>query len=243
MSQICSQCALMQDDTEFRPGHRQCKTCQRVKRRMHDQNNRDAIRAYMVNYRTTHIEQIRASELAYRLAHREERRLYSQQFRAEHPEWYINWYAAHPDYDRIYNATHRVQRQEYARIYYQGNIERLAAYCRQYYAVHQEILIARAKKYHATHPEMARKHAHIRRARKMQSPRIEAITHLEIAERDHWRCHICHKLVTRRNWSLDHLVPLCANGSHTKDNVALAHRRCNSRRGQGRRIPAQLRLF
>jgi 5-methylcytosine-specific restriction endonuclease McrA len=40
---------------------------------------------------------------------------------------------------------------------------------------------------------------------------------------------------------IDHLVPVSAGGSHTWDNVALAHRRCNyERREVG---PAQLRLL
>jgi 5-methylcytosine-specific restriction endonuclease McrA len=42
--------------------------------------------------------------------------------------------------------------------------------------------------------------------------------------------------------TLDHLIPLSKGGNHTSDNLALAHGRCNSRRGAGR-IPAQLRLL
>lgn len=59
----------------------------------------------------------------------------------------------------------------------------------------------------------------------------EQISLVAVAERDGWRCHICCRKVTRRNWSLDHLVPLRHNGTHTYDNVALAHHRCNSLRG------------
>ena len=63
-----------------------------------------------------------------------------------------------------------------------------------------------------------------------------------LAERDGWCCHICKGPVTHRDWSMDHLVPVSAGGDHTYQNVALAHRSCNSRRGAGR-LPAQLRLI
>lgn len=54
-----------------------------------------------------------------------------------------------------------------------------------------------------------------------------------VAERDGWTCAICHGLVTRADWSLDHIVPLSDGGAHALDNVVLAHKRCNSWRGQG----------
>lgn len=61
-----------------------------------------------------------------------------------------------------------------------------------------------------------------------------------LAKRDGWRCHLCGKRVTRKTWSVDHLIPLSHGGSHTYVNVALAHQRCNSlRRDTGM---AQLRL-
>lgn len=60
----------------------------------------------------------------------------------------------------------------------------------------------------------------------------------EIAERDGWRCHICRKRVGKsyhpnhqRAGSIDHLIPVSEGGTHTLDNVALAHRICNSIRG------------
>lgn len=67
-----------------------------------------------------------------------------------------------------------------------------------------------------------------RRARIKAAPRIEAVSHRKVAERDGWRCHICRKTVTRRTWSIDHLIPLSYGGTHTYDNVALAHKDCNS---------------
>jgi 5-methylcytosine-specific restriction endonuclease McrA len=76
-------------------------------------------------------------------------------------------------------------------------------------------------------------------ARKRGAQRTEAVRLRILAERDGWRCHICGKLVTKKNWSMDHLVPISKGGDHTYDNVSLAHVSCNGRRQDGR-TPAQL---
>lgn len=75
----------------------------------------------------------------------------------------------------------------------------------------------------------------------------EMFTLREIAERDGWRCHLCHKKVPDREYAardrdptMDHLIPLSDGGTHTRVNVALAHNRCNWERSTNG--PAQLRL-
>ena len=50
-------------------------------------------------------------------------------------------------------------------------------------------------------------------------------------ERDDKTCHICGELVDMEQASRDHLVPRAHGGPTTFDNVALAHKKCNSRRG------------
>jgi hypothetical protein len=76
-----------------------------------------------------------------------------------------------------------------------------------------------------------------RQRRALNRERVEIRT---LAERDGWRCHICRGKVTRKNWSVDHLVPLISGGDHLYSNVALAHANCNKKRGW--RGQAQLRL-
>lgn len=80
-----------------------------------------------------------------------------------------------------------------------------------------------------------------RRARMHSAGAVEKIDRLEIYERDGGRCHICSKLVSVKKFHLDHLVPIARGGTHTRDNVAVAHRVCNQRRGADR-LPAQLLL-
>jgi 5-methylcytosine-specific restriction endonuclease McrA len=95
---------------------------------------------------------------------------------------------------------------------------------------------------YAREPEKFKARVAKRDALKRGASTAAAVRLLDIAIRDHWTCHICHKKVTEADWSLDHLIPLSKGGAHTPANVALAHRRCNSRRGVGK-IAAQLRLF
>lgn len=79
------------------------------------------------------------------------------------------------------------------------------------------------------------------------SPKVERIFRDRIYERDGWRCQICHHKVVRgtdprspMGPSLDHIVPLSRGGSHTEENVQLAHLRCNMRKSASG--PGQLRL-
>jgi HNH endonuclease len=62
-----------------------------------------------------------------------------------------------------------------------------------------------------------------------------------VADRDRWTCHLCGQKVVPGQESIDHLIPVSASGPNTMTNVALAHRRCNSRRGA--RGIVQLRLL
>jgi len=60
-----------------------------------------------------------------------------------------------------------------------------------------------------------------------------------IGERDDWVCHLCNKEVLKKagtayepfGATVDHLIPIAKDGTHTWGNVALAHRRCNVVRG------------
>lgn len=81
--------------------------------------------------------------------------------------------------------------------------------------------------------------AHRRRMRLLNNGPIDSdITRQALAERDGWHCHLCGKKVrpsTRKRDplgpSIDHILPVSLGGTHTWDNVALAHDRCNRSKG------------
>ena len=62
-----------------------------------------------------------------------------------------------------------------------------------------------------------------------------------LAIRDNWTCHLCGEKVTRKTWSRDYVVPLDKGGSHTWNNIALAHRRCASKSRQGHTLARFIR--
>lgn len=91
--------------------------------------------------------------------------------------------------------------------------------------------------------ERYRRKNHERRAR-LRDVTIERVDPSQVYERDAWRCHICgHKVRRDVNGlhqlgaTLDHLIPLSRGGAHCYENVALAHRKCNTRKN------AQLQPF
>jgi hypothetical protein len=72
---------------------------------------------------------------------------------------------------------------------------------------------------------------HARRAHKLGLDADHTINLSYIIKRDRGRCGICHKPVRakrgRRGPSIDHIIPLSIGGTHTLDNVQLAHLACN----------------
>lgn len=62
-----------------------------------------------------------------------------------------------------------------------------------------------------------------------------------IKRRDRMVCCICGRKVAEKDLSFDHSVPLSLGGSHTQNNLRVAHRICNSRRGNGC-LPVQIVL-
>lgn len=90
-----------------------------------------------------------------------------------------------------------------------------------------------AERYH-TNParrDYIRHAGHVRRAHALGLDAPHAVNLSYIIERDHGRCGLCHKPVRakrgRRGPSIDHIIPLSVGGTHTLDNVQLAHLVCN----------------
>jgi len=84
---------------------------------------------------------------------------------------------------------------------------------------------------------------HVRRAKKLANGPIDRDISLErLVKRDRNVCHICGRKCDARDFradasgnfiagvnypSIDHVMPLSKGGTHTWDNVKLAHHRCN----------------
>ncbi|MDF9748643.1 endogenous inhibitor of DNA gyrase (YacG/DUF329 family) [Arthrobacter sp. ES3-54] len=82
-----------------------------------------------------------------------------------------------------------------------------------------------------------RAHYHKRRAQK-RGTQVEDLRPVDIYERDIWICGLCVTPVDPTSaWpdpmspSLDHILPLSRGGTHTYENVQLAHLTCNVSKG------------
>lgn len=47
------------------------------------------------------------------------------------------------------------------------------------------------------------------------------------------KCHLCGKGVDLSIATIDHLIPVSSGGSNRIENLAIAHARCNRKRGNG----------
>lgn len=89
----------------------------------------------------------------------------------------------------------------------------------------------------------SRDNNHLRRTRIKNARKDLGITINKLFERDHGICHICGGLCCKEDYfvtdsgtviagnmypSIDHVIALANGGTHTWDNVSLAHRICNS---------------
>lgn len=149
---------------------------------------------------------------------------------------------------KLYRERHPDRVKVSQRKRYLKNREQDAARARkqakEWCRTHRSEVAKRVKDWVAKHPERAKmngRNSTARRRVRMRANPVEHFDMLAVAVRDNWRCHICGKKVTRKTLSFDHLIPVVHGGPHTMSNLAVAHRRCNSRRGPGR-IPAQLVL-
>jgi hypothetical protein len=108
--------------------------------------------------------------------------------------------------------------------------EARATYWAAYYEANREAMIQRTLDYFRDHPEAKRARDAARYAMTRGASEAERFTLDEIYARDHGVCYLCGKDVTKQNWSMDHVIPVVLGGPHTRANVRLAHRSCNSRK-------------
>lgn len=105
-----------------------------------------------------------------------------------------------------------------------------AATWSRYYPRHRKRLIAATVERNRLNPGPKRARDAARYARTRGAPESENFTLDEIFLRDEGVCHLCEESVERSDATMDHVHPVARGGSHTRDNVKLAHRSHNSSR-------------
>jgi 5-methylcytosine-specific restriction endonuclease McrA len=155
----------------------------------------------------------------------------TEEMRAASRERAAKWRAAHPAEVKAQNALYR-----------QRNPEKIKRVDAEYRLTHRDQINANALKRYYADPQKTMA-ANARRRVRLRDGKTERFTSVEIFERDHWVCGICHKPINRRrkspdrlSASIDHIRPVQEGGFHTRANVQAAHRGCNA--AKGARLPA-----
>ena len=69
------------------------------------------------------------------------------------------------------------------------------------------------------------------RRAKLAGAAVEHVDREFIRQRDGQLCYLCGGWVSVHEQSLDHVVPLSRGGAHAYANIKLAHKVCNSKKG------------
>ena len=110
-------------------------------------------------------------------------------------------------------------------------------YRRKEYLRNRITYLSRFKRHYKDNKEYYKNKKNKRRVLKYNSEYVY-INIYNIYKRDRFKCGICGLRVNTKlkhphpySPSLDHIIPLSKGGSHTPDNVQLAHLRCNISKG------------
>lgn len=148
----------------------------------------------------------------------ERQRGYSRKYREKNPEKAREatrrWGEKNPDYYRQWAVENAEKRRRQNAEWHVANRDRRREQTKQRYAANPEPFRARAMRHWA----------------RKRNATIGKIDHERIIRRDAGRCGICGEQVVESDRSFDHIVPLSRGGSHTEDNLQLAHFLCNCRK-------------
>lgn len=138
-------------------------------------------------------------------------------------------------YQREYKRTHkealgsrdaeRYQREKALRLerqkeYYEQNRERVLEYHAEHWQWEKGSPEHIAKRLDANQRKRARR----------RSAHQEPVDRQKVWERDEGVCGICGEPADRKDWHLDHIVPL-GPGEHSYENVRVTHPKCNIAKG------------
>lgn len=109
-------------------------------------------------------------------------------------------------------AEYNFNKRDYNRQYARDRAAERAEYKKAWRAENKDV--------HASH--QAKRRAIIK------TSQVEDISISEIYELNSGVCWLCSLSVSLNEVHLEHIIPLCRGGTHTKDNVNIAHGKCNS---------------
>lgn len=136
------------------------------------------------------------------------------------------WRLTHPEHNKAYNAA-----------WTRAHPEKARGWCAAWRAKDPEAARGSVRKWHTAHPEYGRIAEQRRRAREASAGGTHSIADISKQLRlQRGRCYWCKELMGS-DYHVDHVVPLCRGGSNSRENIVVACRTCNLRKGQ--KMPAE----
>jgi 5-methylcytosine-specific restriction endonuclease McrA len=183
--------------------------------------NREELSAKAAARYARKAEEVKAKVRAYQQANPEGRKAYRVANRDRRAAQARAWREAHPE-----------QVAKSSRAYYEANAEQRRAEARAYYATHREERRAAAKEWRLANPDKL--YAQWARKRLKRNPHdtvVQEVDRQAVYVRDGGICQLCGEPVSPGRMTMDHKTPLTRGGAHSLENLQLAHRSCNSRKG------------
>ena len=153
-------------------------------------------------------------------------------WRASHLEMAIArsrlWQSQHREHVRQYDHARRTGRPAG---FYAGEWLRRRAYHDRYRMLNAEKVQAKGRRWRIENPDKNCEKQSRRRARLQLAERIDKVDRASLIKRDNSTCYLCGLILTDKQVTLDHVVPLARGGSHTAENLRVACGPCNSRKG------------
>ena len=205
---------------------------------MQGARDKEKARVYSRQYYWDHRDEINAKRNANRP---ESAKVYREKNRDELNAYNRVMYAANKEKEhsrrKAYYESHKEESKAYSTARREANLTeergKRCIYQARYKTSNPEKVKASVEAWKKTNPEKYKTYSQVRRARKYTNE-VEKFPALEIYDRDRWTCQLCKKKVNRElrhpdplSPSLDHIIPLAKGGTHSRENVHLAHLICN----------------
>lgn len=141
------------------------------------------------------------------------------------------------EYMKLYRKTHKrkydpEQNKKWCASYREKHHEELKKKKKLWYNKNRSKILKRVKNYKKENPEKVRaskRNYKYKRKLWMKESDITTSFLLSLREATEYCC-VCGKKLTDKNAQLDHILPLNAGGTHTRDNVRYICGKCNNKR-------------